>query len=150
MDDAPDVVVEMFREAGAPGGRNRFDCPLPAWELLWEIGRAFGWRPLGTTYVMPGKSAIDVPARRDYRPGSSQDRKRVEAEDALAWARALEVAKASPYLAAMVEARAAALVGNVGRGSGLLTGVLDEFVEFAYGGSFEFATLTDERTKPAT
>jgi hypothetical protein len=138
------AIVEMSREAGAPGGRNRFSCPLPSWELLWELGRAFGWQPTGTTYVMPAKSAIEVPARRNYQPSGSQDHKRVEQEDALAWARALQVAGASPHLAAMVEARSTALLGSGKGGGELLPGVLDEFIEFAYGGAFEFAVLSED------
>jgi hypothetical protein len=137
------AIVEMFREAAAPGGRNRFSCPLQTWELLWELGRAFGWTPRGTTYVLPAKSTVEVPARRNYQPGSEYDHKHVEADDAMAWARALEVAKDSPHTAAMIEARSAALAdaGNVG--AQVLPGVVDEFIAFAYGGAFEFAIWSD-------
>jgi hypothetical protein len=131
-------IVHMFREAAAPKGRNRFSCPMPTWELLRELGHAFGWRPKGTTYVLPAKSKMETPARRNYHPGTLHDHKQVEAEDAMAWARALEVAKASPHSAAMIEARAAALVAGAD-GTELLPGVIDEFIEFAYGGAFEFA-----------
>ena len=106
------ATVEMFRVAAAPKGRNRFSCPMQIWELLWELGRAFGWQPKGTTYVLPLKSPVEAPARRDYQPGGSQDHKQVEGEDAIAWARALEVAKISPHAAAMIDARAAALVDS--------------------------------------
>src|SRR6187397_2624708 len=34
------TVVQMFREAVAPKGRNRYSCPMAAWELLWELGLA--------------------------------------------------------------------------------------------------------------
>lgn len=137
------AIVEMFREAAAPGGRNRFSCPLQTWELLWELGRAFGWTPRGTTYVVPARSTVEAPARRNYQPGSEYDHKHVEADDAMAWARALEVAKGSPHTAAMIEARSAALVdaGNVG--GQVLPGVLDEFIAFAYGGAFKFAIYSD-------
>lgn len=138
------AIVEMFREAAAPKGRNRFACPLPMWELLSELGRAFGWRPKGTTYVVPAKSTVEAPARRDYQPGGSQDHKKVEAEDAVAWARALEVAKVSPHATAMIEARSVALAGSGKNGGQMLPGVLDEFIEFAYGGAFEFAIRYDE------
>jgi hypothetical protein len=117
---------------------------MPIWELLWDLGRAFGWQPKGTTYVLPSKSTVEAPARRDYQPGGSQDHKRVEGEDAVAWARALEVAKVSPHAAAMIDARSAALVGVGKAGGGMLPGVLDEFIEFAYGGAFEFAILESE------
>ena len=143
------AIVEMFREAAVPGGRNRFSCPLQTWELLWELGQAFGWAPKGTTYVLPAKSTkntkstVETPARRNYQPGSVQDHKHVEADDAMAWARALEVAKGSPHTAAMIEARSAAFAdaGNVG--GQVLPGVVDEFIAFAYGGAFEFAIWSD-------
>jgi hypothetical protein len=133
------AIVEMFRAAGAPQGRNRFSCPLPIWDFLWELGHAFGWRPQGTTYVLPAKSTVESPARRDYQPGGTQDHKQVSAEDAMAWARALQVAKASPHLAKMIEARANGLADSGRSGSELLPGVLDEFIQFAYGGAFAFA-----------
>ncbi|MGH8185594.1 MAG: hypothetical protein ACREUC_03460 [Steroidobacteraceae bacterium] len=132
------ATVEMFRDPAAAKGGNRFSCPLPIWELLWELGRAFGWHPEGTTYVQAANSTADVPARRNYDPSGSRDQKRVQEEDAVAWARALEVAKVSPYLAGMIEARSAALLGSGQTGGDLLPGVLDEFIEFAYGGAFEF------------
>lgn len=134
------ATVEMFRDAAAPKGGNRFSCPLASWDLLWELGRAFGWQPEGTTYVRPANSTADVPARRNYEPSGSRDQKKVQEEDAVAWARALEVAKASPHLAAMIEAHSAALLGSGQAGGDLLPGVLDEFIEFAYGGAFEFRT----------
>lgn len=133
-DRAMSVIVEMFREAAAPKGRNRFSCPMVTWELLWELGQAFGWRPKGTTYVLPARSKVEAPARRNYQPGSVEDHKHVEAEDAMAWARALQVAKLSPHSAAMIDARSA---------GELLPGVIDEFIEFAYGGAFEFAIWSD-------
>lgn len=144
------TIVEMFREAAAPKGRNRFSCPTVIWELLSELGLAFGWRPHGTTYVLPSKSTVETPARRDYQPGGSQDHKRVQQEDAVAWARALQVAKGSPHFAAMIEARAAALAGDGKVGSELVPGVLDEFIEFAYGGAFEFAILSEDTRHPET
>lgn len=137
------AIVEMFRDAAAPGGRNRFSCPLQTWELLWELGRAFGWTPKGTTYVLPAKSTMEAPARRNYQPGSVHDHKHVEADDAMAWARALEVAKGSPHTAAMIEARSAALADAGNLGSQVLPGVIDEFIAFAYAGAFEFAIWSD-------
>jgi hypothetical protein len=137
------ALVEMFRDAAAPGGRNRFSCPLQTWELLWELGRAFGWTPKGTTYVLPAKSTMEAPARRNYHPGSVHDHKHVEADDAMAWARALEVAKGSPHTAAMIGARSAALADAGKLGSQVLPGVIDEFIAFAYAGAFEFAIWSD-------
>ena len=129
----------MFRDAGVPGARNRFSCSLSTWELLAELGHTFGWHAKGTTYVVPVTSRAAVPALRNYQPGGSQDTKWVEAEDALGWARALELAKTSPYVAAMIEARGAALVSDGKLAGDLLPGLLEEFIEFAYGGAFKFA-----------
>jgi hypothetical protein len=137
------AIVEMVRAAAAPQGRNRFSCPLPVWDFLWELGHAFGWRPQGTTYVVPAKSTVESPARRDYQPGGTRDYKQVAAEDAMAWARALEVAKVSPHLEGMIEARSAALSAS-GASGDLLPGTLDEFIQFAYGGAFAFAILSDD------
>lgn len=123
----------MFRDARMPKGRNRFSCPEPVWDLLWEIGHVFGWHPSGTTYVMRANSIVKVAARRNYRPGSSLDHKQVEEQDAVAWARALELAKASPRFVAMMEAQPAKL----------LAGMFDEFIEFAYGGAFTFSISND-------
>lgn len=134
-------VVEMFRDAAAPKGRDRYSCPTPIWELLWELGQAFGWHPTGTTYVVPARRTVEAPARRNYQPGGAQDYKEVEEQDAVAWARALEAAKVSPHAAAMVQARSAAREGETG--GELLPGVLDEFIEFAYGGAFEFAIRSE-------
>lgn len=137
------VIVEMSRHAAAPGGRNRFSCPLPIWELLWELGHAFGWQPKGATYVLPARSTVEAPARRNYQPGSVYDHKQVESDDAMAWARALEAAKRSPHTQAMLEARSAALASADKVNGELLPGVIDEFMEFAYGGAFEFAIGDD-------
>jgi hypothetical protein len=137
------VIVEMSRHAAAPGGRNRFSCPLPIWELLWELGHAFGWQPKGATYVLPARSTVEAPARRNYQPGSVYDHKQVESDDAMAWARALEAARRSPHTQAMLEARSAALASADKVSGELLPGVIDEFIEFAYGGAFEFAIGDD-------
>jgi hypothetical protein len=128
--------VDMFRDGPAP---NRCSCTLAVWELLHELGRAFGWRPVGTTYVLPAKSTIELPARRNYEPGDSEDMKQVTTEDAIAWASALEKAKHSSHAAAMIDARSAALASSGKLDGGLPPGAIDEFIAFAYGGSFEFS-----------
>lgn len=134
-------IVLMFRDATAPKGRDRYSCPVPIWEFLCELGGAFGWQPAGTTYVVPPGLKREAPARRNYQPGGSRDSKRLQEQDAVAWARALEAAKMSPHTEAMIQARATARAGE--SGGELLPGVLDEFIEFAYGGAFEF-TLSNE------
>lgn len=135
------ATVDMFRTAAAP---NRFSCPLSTWELLHELGRAFGWHPRGTTYVMPAKSTVESPARRNYEPGDWQDQKQVRKADAMAWARALEKAKLSSHAAAMINARSVALASSGKTEGELLPGVIDEFIEFAYGGAFEFAIRRED------
>lgn len=132
-------IVEMYRDAVEPLGRDRFACSLATWELLQEVGQTFGWRPIGATYVAPAQLHVESPARRNYRPGSAPDQKRIEHEDAVAWASALELAKDSPHLAAMIMARAAAIKAADGPvGAVRLPGVMEEFIEFAYGGTFTF------------
>jgi hypothetical protein len=122
-------IVDMFRDAAERKGRDRFSCSIAVWELLAEIGATFGWRPTGTTYIQPVHSKVESPARHNYQPGNAQDHKRVHAEDAAAWAAALAKAKQSPHFAAMIRSRE------------LPPGLLDEFIEFAYGGGFAFAIL---------
>jgi hypothetical protein len=132
------AMVEMVRKAAEAGGRDRFSCPVPVWELLRELGETFGWRPKGTTYVLSPNSKIETPARRNYQPGEARDHKSVAAEDAAAWAAALVKAKKSPHFAAMIQSRSDASKEAIE----LLPGALDEFIEFAYGGSFAFAVST--------
>jgi len=134
-------TVEMYRLAeDGPGAR--FSCSVPAWNLLWEFGQAFGWRPKGTIYAAPPQRRVEMPPqRRNYQPGDALDRKRVEADDALAWAEALDVACGSPYFAAMVAAQS---VTGAGMPAELLLAVLHEFVEFARDGEFAFAISADE------
>lgn len=129
-------TVDMSRKTGAP---NRFSCPLPTWEMLHELGRAFGWHPQGATYVIPAKSAVESPARRNYEPCDSEDQKQVGDADAMAWAGALEKAKVSPHVTAMLEKRSLAFATSGKADGELLPSVIDEFIEFAYGGAFKFA-----------
>ena len=132
-------VVELYRDAVEPGGRDRFSCSVATWELLQEIGRTFGWHPTLATYVAPAGVSSRAPARRNYRPGGALDQKRIEEDDAVAWANALESAKDSPHLAAMIAARAAAITAADGQAAEtLLPGIIEEFIEFAYGGAFTF------------
>lgn len=132
-------VVAMVRDAAERHGRDRFSCSLPAWEVLRELGEAFGWRPSGTTYVVAVKAVIESPARHNYQPGDVLDYKRVEADDARAWAGALETAKQSPHFAAMIEARLGAMAPGGAPAEASLQSLIDEFIEYAYGGDFAFA-----------
>jgi hypothetical protein len=140
------AIIEMFRDTSLPRGRNRFSCSLPTWELLAELGRTFGWHPQGTTYVVTVSDRATVPALRNYQPSGSQDTKRIEAEDAMGWARALELAKGSPHFPAMIAARSVALADSDKPVDDLPSGVLEEFIEFAYGGAFQFAISGESAT----
>jgi hypothetical protein len=132
-------IVEMYRAAVEPGGRDRFACSVATWTLLQELGHTFGWHPMGTAYVAPARLQVEAPARHDYRPAGALDQKQVAHDDAVAWASALALAKDSPHLAAMITARAAAIKAAGGQVSeALVPGVMEEFVEFAYGGAFTF------------
>ena len=132
-------IVEMYRDAAERGGRDRFSCSVATWDLLQQIGETFGWRPGGASYVAKARRPLETPVRRDYRPGDTLDEKRVEQEDAAAWAGALELAASSPHLPAMITARAAAIAGAGAQVTAApLPGVIAEFVEFAYGGAFTF------------
>src|SRR4029450_11924258 len=98
-------MVEMFRDAAERHGRDRFSCSVPAWRFFKDLAVTYGWQPRGTTYS-PFDSHIAPPARHNYEPGDSRDRKYVEADDAIAWANALEAAKSSAHSAAMIDAAA--------------------------------------------
>ena len=137
-----DKIVTMVRDAAERNGRDRSSCSLQVWDLMREVGEAFGWRPRGATYVNVAKPVIESPARHNYQPGDVLDYKRVDADDASAWANSLETAKRSPHFAAMMEARLAALApGSAVEGQ--LQSLIDEFVEYAYGGDFAFAISSE-------
>lgn len=140
-------TVYMVRDSAERGGRDRFSCSFGTWELLVEIAKTFGWKPRGTTYLpVRASDSPDTAARHGYQPGDQQDYKRIEAEDAIAWARALSEARRSPHLTAMLAARPGPAVlpdrasdtGAEGAGAPF-TVVMDEFIEYAFGGAFSFA-----------
>lgn len=139
-------LVEMYRDATEPGGRDRFSCTIPVWELLQEIGQTFGWHPSGTTYVAPARLKIEAPVRRDYLPSGALDQKQIDQDDAAAWAQALEQAYDSPHFHAMIQARAQVMTAADRQATEvLLPGVIQEFVEFAYGGAFTIVLSLDSQ-----
>lgn len=140
-------TVNMMRDSAEAGGRDRFSCSSATWELLVEIAKTFGWKPRGATYL-PARVAdhSDTAARHDYQPGDRQDYKRVEADDAIAWAVALSEARRSPHLIAMVGARPGPAVlddrasaGEMQSAHAPFAVIMDEFIEYAFGGAFSFA-----------
>ena len=68
------------------------------------------------------------------------DYKRIESADALAWARALDGAKRSSAFVSMVTARAASV--GTGVTDAALLSLIDEFIQYLYGGAFTFAIVT--------
>lgn len=148
-------IIELVRDSSAMGGRDRYSLSSDAWLLLLEIGATFGWKPSGTTYLrQPAKkpsterSTADAKlnAVHDYLPGSCRDYKRVEAEDADAWARALDAARQSPYFTTMLGERPGIVVLSDGVSAEETRSVsapfaitMAEFIQYAYGGAFAFA-----------
>lgn len=139
-------TVELVRVAAEARGRHRFSCSYAAWNLLGELGRVFGWSPVGTTYVRQADHTGTTAARRNYEPGDSRDHKTVEGEDAENWATALVRAKRSPHYAtliadrvtpAMLDSRPA--VKPQCSTPAPFDAIMDEFIEYAHGGEFSFA-----------
>jgi len=133
--------VRLFRDAAETHGRDLFACSLAEWQFLLQLGRTFGWRADGATYELPSGSKITAAARRDYLPGAPLDRKLVNAEDALSWARALEAATHSPHFPAIIEAHLAT-VSPEESSARAIADSLAEFIQYAYGGAFTFARDT--------
>lgn len=141
------IMIEMSRESAEPGGRDRFSLSAEAWELLIDIGQAFGWQPQGTLYARkPSAKELGTAALHDYRPGNHRDRKRISAEDAKAWATALDKAQQSPHLENLLGSRTGAVVLDESATDEQKRSVnapfevtMKEFVEYAYGGAFSFA-----------
>lgn len=137
----------MVRNSPEPGGRDHFSCSVGAWQLMLDVGKAFGWKSLGTRYV-PGNMATfcDSPAtRHGYRPGDVRDKKLVDALDALEWARALSAARTAPRLSDMIgdgppitALRHPATAEAVRSANAPFTTTMDEFIEYAFNGEFEF------------
>ena len=137
-------VVSMVRNSSEAGGRDRFECSHSAWELLIEIGKEFGWKPRGTTYMpIDGEDRSATIVLHDYRAGDSRDRKYIDADDARAWAAALVSARGSLRLAAILKVRPELAMER--RNDDPLPArfvtaeFIDEFAEYAFGGVFSFA-----------
>lgn len=140
-------IVSMVRNSVESGGRDRFSCSSPAWELLIEVAQTFGWKALGATYRPPNDENPEPDSvRHDYRPGSRRDFKFVTRADATAWANALSEARKSPHLDAMIGARPGAITLPPGTSAEALQSanapfavVMDEFIVYAFGGAFCFS-----------
>lgn len=131
------TTVELWRDARETRGRDLFSCSIAEWRFLLEVGQTFGWTPSGTTYDLGPASKLHA-AIRNYEPGEASDAKQIDEADAIDWARALDVASRSPHLAAIVEARSAAIDKGPGVAPDALQTLIREFAAYAYGGAFGF------------
>ena len=131
-------AVFLFRASRAEGGRDLFSCLPFQWRLLHRLATTFGWRPAGTTYRQPDNASVAVAARHSYGPGVEGDIKTVDREDAFDWARALEDARSSSQLETILGAHPETDAEAVAGSSDALRILLDEFIQYAYGGSFNF------------
>ena len=132
-------MIQMARDARESRGRDIFACSNALWVLLQHLGRTFGWQPMGTTYLASGKQPISLPARHDYHPGGTADRKQVDAEDAVAWARALDAAQQSVQFNDLLMEHCNATATESGAYIQTLRSLIYEFTEFSYGGTFTFS-----------
>jgi hypothetical protein len=129
--------VTLVRDATEPGGRNVFSCTEREWELLVQLGQVFGWPARGATYIRHKGSSVEDDVRHGYKAGESQDPKRVDSEDALSWATALDRARGSERIDALIEKTEAGQQNAIN--SVLFAAILDDFIEYAYGGEFSFS-----------
>lgn len=136
-------IIQMTRESGQPG-RDQFSCTLPDWDFMLELGRTFGWRPVGTTYLpQRGQQARHKPLKHDYQPGDIRDGKRVEAEDSSLWVAALERARRSSSLPGMLQAHAQGQEPGNKATERSLQLLLQNFIAFARRGPFTIALKRD-------
>jgi hypothetical protein len=127
--------VTLSRDAREPGGRNVFSCTRHEWDLLVELGQDFGWSARGATYVRQNSSSADDDVRHGYKAGETRDPKRVDSNDALSWAAALDRARRSDRMKSVLEKTAQAEPFDTAH----FAAILDDFIEYAYGGEFSFS-----------
>jgi hypothetical protein len=131
-------AITLVRDAAEPGGRNVFSCTRQEWELLVELGQAFGWLARGAAYIRQNTSSADDDVRHGYEAGDIRDPKRVESGDALSWAAALDRARRSDRIEGLIGQTAAAKEqGPIDEAH--FAAILDDFIEYAYGGEFSFS-----------
>lgn len=132
----PGLVVELYRDSGD----DQFTCTLTDWNFIRDLGRTFGWRPVGTTYLPQlGQRARNNPIKHDYQPGDTQDSKRVEAHDSAQWAAALDAAERSPFISGMLRAYEQRQDRNPTDTEHSLHSQLQTFIQFARRGAFTIA-----------
>jgi len=133
-------IVEMVSVAGDPdpGLRAQFRCHYEVWEGLQELGRRFGWNPLGPVDNTSGQPV------GDYEPTEWGVEKRVVAEDAAKWADALE--RAFVEVPTRAESPRPPLFGDtmalddiIAANEGISQALVGEFIRFMRHGPFYFA-----------
>lgn len=132
--------VVAFRGTSGRDAR-RFLCPDRTWEFLRDLGQTFGWHPTGTSYVTSVRQRMphSLPVRHNYQPGGEQDRKQIDADDAIEWASALYTARHSSHFGGMIRAHA----GLIDSPKETLLNLVDEFIDFAREGAFVFALAAE-------
>jgi hypothetical protein len=89
-------VVEMYGVPNKEPEKRWFDCGHRVWEDAIKLGKKFGWQPMGT---VPAPSSMEAwikagSYKNDYEPYMWGYEMMVMADDAKAWAEALERALA--------------------------------------------------------
>jgi hypothetical protein len=129
--------VTLVRSAAEPGGRDVFSFTQREWELLVQLGQLFGWPARGATYIRHQGLPAEDDVRHGYKAGESEDPKRVDSKDALSWAAALDRARGSERIDALIQKTEAGQQNAIN--SVLFAAILDDFIEYAYGGEFSFS-----------
>jgi hypothetical protein len=131
-------IVEMTRDAGDPGERHRYSCSLEQWTLMLELGKEFGWRAHGATYLRrPASLRGSASMRHNYIPGDSRDAKCVDGKDAAAFAASLERAHRSPHFGALTRQTAQVVPTSFEE-------MLGGFIAYATAGEFSFAMASKD------
>jgi hypothetical protein len=141
------TMVEMRLVARKQGGCERFSCNLVFWNLMLELGEAFGWKPLGAAYLAAPVKGIHEhqSVRHGYQPGAWRDAKLIETDDASGWANALSTARASSHLGNLTRSHGSIeqSIDEYGRHSqrddAAFLAAMDEFIDYMHKGSFSFA-----------
>jgi hypothetical protein len=138
--------VELRIEHARAGTDESLSCSREFWDLMLTIGNAFGWKPVGTSYlptsfkIAPGQHI----RRHDYRPGDWHDAKRLTGEDTFAWAAALRIALDSPHLSNMLSAQqdgsATPDISTISIDDSSVRESIDEFIGVLRKGALLFAT----------
>jgi hypothetical protein len=132
------ITVQLRREQGS----GEFSCSLVFWDLMVELAGAFGWKSFGTGYTsISGKQVHGQTLRHGYKPGDWSDAKRVEGDDASAWATALTAARESPHLHKMAAAKR---VEDQSISDAEFEEAMAAFIRYLRGGSFSFARMAED------